>query len=66
MDYALELVDADFNDIESVSFNPCFSGLCFGTELFGYDLDNITEVLILVLVDYALEPFARYFTWLRL
>ena len=36
-------------------FNPCFSGLCFGTNII-FLIVSAPLVLILVLVDYALEP----------
>ncbi len=36
-------------------FNPCFSGLCFGTQREN-NVVHPLDVLILVLVDYALEP----------
>ncbi len=38
-----------------LGFNPCFSGLCFGTSLLSMCTSTIISVLILVLVDYALE-----------
>ena len=33
MDYALEHISSDLKEDVRESFNPCFSGLCFGTFL---------------------------------
>ena len=55
VDYALEPKPSFLWGMMKVSFNPCFSGLCFGTLEEHLVSKNESWVLILVLVDYALE-----------